>query len=279
MAKVVGASLNPDDMVAGGLFDDVNVKFDETRFTMFDYGGTRAEKTPAILSKMTDRDTGDEYEQYWSMGSGKDWVPSDDGKRMTFTGTKRKDEEGNDIVPQLTLGTNGAIFLKSLVDAGFPKDKMGAGDISVIDGMVAHVVRVAAPKRSGIEKTPRADGKDFGPARILTVEEIITMPWDKDKGAGAPKTAGKKAKGKAKGKDTGSTASSGNLNDLATEFLMEELVNKGGEIAKGGISIAAFAKFRAREHNERNELLRLVTSDEFLSNGPWTFEENIIKLG
>ena len=46
-----------------------------------------------------------------------------------------------------------------MVNAGFPEDKIG-NDISVFDGLGAHVNQVAQPKRPGLKK-PETEGKTY----------------------------------------------------------------------------------------------------------------------
>ena len=184
------ASLNPETFTeGGGLIDDVDVVFEECSFTMFDYNGKVVPGVPSLKVEMSCEDFDDNIEQFFSMGSSKDWIPSEDGSQLISVGS----------VTSIRMTSNGGIFLKSLIDAGFPVDELG-DDITVLNGLQAHVIRVPAPKRPGLKKKVRDDGKEYEET-ILIVSEIIAMPGEKKKPKGAPKGAGaaKKA-GKKAGK-------------------------------------------------------------------------------
>ena len=264
MDKNEGMSLNPEDFTeGGGLVDDVNVIWNKVRFEMFDYQGSVPGGAPALKIDMKDED-GEEHEQYYSMGSANDWSPSMDGKQLISVGS----------ASGIRASSNGGILLKSLVDSGFPKDQIG-DDITVFEGLQCHVIRVPAPKRPGIKKKEREDGRDFGPDTILIVDEIIAMPGEKKKPKGAP---GKdKAKAKGKTKEEAPAASEG-LITKAQEAVLE-LVLEHGEVTKKKLPTLVFASMK--DDTDRNAIAKLVFQDDFLEGGEWEYDgdSGILSMG
>jgi len=262
-----GVSLNPESFVeGGGLIDDVDVTFKETLFDMFDYNGTVTPGVPSL--KVTLDVEGEEMIQYYSMGASKDWAPSEDGKMLIAVGS----------ATGIRMSSNGGIFLKALIDSGFPADKLG-NDISILDGLQAHVIRIPAPSRPGVKKSDKQKEREekFGPDTILVVSEINTLPWEKSKPAGAPKTAkagaGKKAAPKAKAEASGGNDDiDGKLQELIMGMLAEEPVI---EIKK--LPIAVFKA--AKTDPDRNAMVQRAAADEFLSSGPWEMDDGNLIMG
>ncbi len=275
---VMGVSLKPSNAVVGGLIDDVNVEWKECRFESWDYNGKSPVKVPALKVTMADVDTGDEHEQYWSMGSAKDWAPGPDGKELISVGS----------ATALKSNSNGMILLTSLVNAGFPEEKFG-DDVSELEGMVCHMIRVPAPKRTGLvkDKRTREDGREFEET-VLVVESISKLPWEKAKPkpkvtpAGTQSGAGKKkptSSGGSAGGGAGANAElSSDIVSRTVDFIMEVLGESGGEVAKKDLATMAFQKLK--DDPNRNQIVQLVFKDEFLSGGagPWTFENGIVKI-
>ena len=145
------------------------------------------------------------------MGNPNDWLPSDDGSQLVAVGG----------VTGIRATSNGGIFIKALVDAGFPVDKIG-DDITILDGLQAHVIRIPAPKRAGLKKDKKKDFEDT----ILIVGEIKALPWEKSQPAGGKKktTASKKSAGKTKTKD----AESSDDGDLEAKARIRELEARQG---------------------------------------------------
>ncbi len=258
MAKNQGMSLNPEDFTeGGGLLDDAIVVWNEVKFEMFDYQG-KAKAVPALKVGMEDEE-GETHEQYWSMGSANDWSPSADGKMLVAVGS----------ATGIRAGSNGALLLKSLVDSGFPVDKID-DDITVFEGLQCHVIQIPAPKRPGLKSTKpaREDGREFEKT-LLVVDEIITLPWDRKKPAGAPAKKGvaKKApakKGKADAKD--------DVDGLITKAqdTVLGIVLEQTEVSKKKLPTLVFAALK--DDADRNAIAKLVFDDEFLAGGEWVYD-------
>ena len=260
-------NLNPETFLeGGGLIDDVDVTVKEAIFEAFDYNG-KADATPAL--KMTIQAADIELVQYYSMGKMNDWIPSDDGKQLLSVGS----------ATSIRLSSNGGIFLKSLVDSGFPADKLG-DDISILDGLQAHMIQVPEPSR-GMTKSKEQEEKEakFGPKTILVVSEVQVLPWEKKKPAGKPKAKAKAkpaAKAKAKPKAKAKVESDSSVEDKATEAVMEILANEGSAIKK----TLPQKIFKLRPDDpDRNAIVKIAFDDEFLSAGPWSYEDGTLVLG
>lgn len=265
-------SLNPENFVeGGGLLDDLDVTFKECIFDMFDYNGKVVPGVPSLKIVMETEDE-DEATQYYSVGSADDWIPSDDGSQLMAIGR----------ASNLRMTTNGGIFLKSLIDAGFPADKLG-DDITVLNDLQAHVIRVPAPKRAGIQKVERADGKKFDET-ILIVGEILTLPWEKSKPKGAPKGKAKgtpkgtpkgKAKSKGKAKEVAVEAEGNDITDAATVVILS-ILDSEGSISKKDLPSKIFQT--EKENPDRNAIVKICFDDEFLGSGPWTYEDEKLSI-
>jgi hypothetical protein len=254
-----GASLRASDMVeGGGLLDDVEATITNIRFALWDYGGRVADQIPAVEVEL-ETDNGEKATQYWSAGKSKDWVPSADGRRLEPIGNAKG----------INVSSNAGILLTSIVNAGFPEDKIG-DDISVFEGMVAHFIRVPAPKRSGLAKAPRADGRDFGEATILTVDKIVKLPWEKGKVARGGATS------KASGAGARAPEQAQDLTTKATETAMAILADNPGGIPKAKLATTVFQSLK--DDPDRNAIVQIVYKDDFLSAGPWKFEKGVVSL-
>lgn len=162
-------SLNPQTFMEGGLFDDVDALFSEVQFCYYDYQG---KVSPPVLSlginMRVNTDEGvKDFAQYYSMGeeTGNSFQPSADGFSL--------DAKPGSTKSAPTKNSNFHQFMNSLLQAGFPVEQLQAGYVSCLVGVVAHVNRVAQPKRAGIiRKGPNADREQ----QILLVSRIVQMP-------------------------------------------------------------------------------------------------------
>lgn len=253
MAQGQAAGLRPSTFVeGGGLLGDVDVTFQSTRFCMWDYNGKQPTEVPAIHPVFLVEDTGEVHEsEYLSCGQG--WVASEDGKRLIATGSSSG----------LNANSNGGLFIASIVNAGFPEDKIG-DDISVFDGMKAHVIRQVT-KREGLQKAPRADGRSFEPT-VLVVSKIHKLPWEGQ------------ATGAQGGASTGSQGSGGgSLEEYVQGVILEVLGKEGKGIPKAQLVTKVFQE--VKNHPKRNDIVQMVHRDSFLGSGPWKLEGGVVSMG
>lgn len=191
----MGISFKPSETVTGGLLQDVDVRINKARYTVFDYNGKAEKPALTVAIAMEPVDGGEEFVQYYSAGSLERFAPSEtsDGSPLSSVG-----DEGCFVVPsegstatQLSRSSNFIFFIQELVNASFPEDRIG-DDISVLEGTVMHVIRKAAPKREG-GPAPVEGARE---KTILVPSKVLKLPWEKGaKGAAKAATAAAGAKG------------------------------------------------------------------------------------
>jgi hypothetical protein len=266
-------SLRPSDAQTGAFLDDVDVTLKECRFVLWDYMGKA--KTSVALKVTMEEPDGITHEQYYSAGDPEKVTPSPDGKTL---------------VPQagatgLNANTNALAFIASIINAGFPEDRLST-DVSVFDGLGAHVNQVAQPKRQGLKD--QKEGKTY-----LLVTKIARLPWDAPaakpaKGApAAARTAAPKATPAPAPTATMSQAG-GNGNGVADELtekarvtVIAILTEKGGTIPRSKLSQEAFRLLASDP--DRNAIVKLVYDDVFLqqsvAEGVFGFDGATVTLG
>jgi hypothetical protein len=266
----MGVSLKPSDAVAGGGgIDDVDAVIKACRFRLWDYNGTI--QTPVLGLEVTYlEDDGSESSQVYSAGDVKHFVPSDDGSEAVPVGSHQA----------LNDSTNAMAWMVSMVNGGFPEDKI-ADKVSVFEGARVHVNQVPQAKRKGL-----ANAKEN--KMILLVSKVLALPWDKKAAATGPKTtkpvpvakAAQAAPAAAPAAAAAAPAAGASeLNDQATGALVGIILAKGGSIGKNQIAQEAFKAFAADPN--RNALVQLVFSDPFLKQdgAPWNYDGVTVSMG
>jgi hypothetical protein len=221
----------------GGLLNDVDATIKKARFTMFDYNGKSPAASPCLKMDLETSD-GEDHEQYWSAGNARDWKPTKDGKGLESL----KGQSG------LVKSSNVAILFNSIIDAGFDGLE---DDVSVLDGLDCHWIRIPAPERPGLKKRQREDGREY--------EQTVLIVNNINSGGG----------GKKKG------ASSGDVEEKATEVLLAVLSDNPDGVEKKSIPTKAFKLLKGEAM--KNEIIKVLFDDEFLSNGPWSYEDGVVK--
>lgn len=246
-----GTSLKPSDAVeGGGLLDNVDVMWKEVLFEMWDYNGTQA-ASPALKVAM-ELDDGGEAVQYFSCGKAEDWTPSKDGKKLVPIGGARG----------LNKASNFMILLDSLIKADFPEDKIG-DDCSVFEGLEAHMVRVPAPKRPGLAPAKaRADGRTYERTNLV-VDKILKLPWEK-KGATSKSTSKE------------STGVDDAVAEKTTAAILEIIEDLGKPITKQQLAGKVHTKLSKEKDKDAMAAAQLANKDDFLNNGPWSFEKGMV---
>jgi len=249
MANSNYVSFKPSDYVEGsGLLNDIDVTISALEFLTWNYNG-KGPDSPALKVTMELPD-GNTHEQFYTVGSATDWGPSDDGKSLVARGN----------ATHININSNMGIFMKNLVEAGFPEDKIGS-DCSVIAGTECHVIRIPV-KREGLVQAPRADGKVYEQT-VLVVDSIAKLPGDGKKvGAGKGKAGTATSKAKASKSDK--------VEEAAIENIMEVLAEAGTEVPKSKLASTLFTKMKGDAN--RNAVVQLVHNADFAENGPWNFD-------
>lgn len=269
MAKGV-ASLAPESFASGGMFDDQDIRVVTARFEEFDYQGHADEPVCAIAVTMvaTDDEDGDERVQYYSIGPLAKFTPSADRKSAVPS------KEGTGI----NKSTNGALFLANLVTAGFPVDRLTAGDLSVMDGCVLHVNQMAAPKRSGGKAgiVQKEGATILLPTKVVALPEETARKSSKRAGkaqvaAGAPESASKASTASVTNGSGAPAAGAEDPSDTATGIVLGILASKPS-LSKTALSQAAF------QAGARGGVMALIAKTDWLADGdrPWGFKDGLV---
>jgi hypothetical protein len=245
----MGVSLKPSDAIAGGGgLNDADVTITQARFRLWDYNG--AIQVPVLgLSIDFETEDGGKANQVYSAGDTKHFVPSDDGRQAIPVGKL----EG------LNENTNCMAFLASLVNSGFPEDKLG-DDISVIEGTKVHIDQVPQPKRPGVSGGDK--NKTLG-----IVTKLLGLPNEGTK-AGKAKVSKAATKGQPVAQTQASPATNGAedpdaIHGETVGHILSILAAKGGSVEKKALSNELF-KLVQKDPN-RNKIMALGFKDEFLN--------------
>lgn len=249
----MGISLKPSTATQGGLFQDVDVRVEKCRATVYDYNGKVNPPTLSVHMTLQSVDSDTVEELYLGAGALNRFAPSEsvDGEPLTSLGDEGKfivAAEGS-TATALSKSSNFMFFLTELTSAGYPEDRIEE-DLSSFEGMVFHAIRKPAPKREGMNNAP-AEG-----ARVPTVlvpSKILKYPWDaKGKAKGA-------AAGGGKGVDAGA---------LAVAALKDVLAKNDGTITPADAKKIIFPKLvqdKTIPVPVRNEVVALIVNTGWLS--------------
>lgn len=267
------ASLNPEDWTQGGLLDDIDVTFKEVRWVEWDYNGTIDTPVLALLASLEYEDQGKvaTQEQYYSAGDLSKFQPSADGRQAISVGGAKG----------LNSNTNAGMLIKSFIDAGFPQDKLGTGDVGAFDGTVAHINRVAQPKRGGRVADKNSAGFDL---TVAVITKIHKMPWETTAGKTAAKPVATRPTTKAPLAAPPADEPEGEAGEMdvaAAEILLAVLEAKKGTVAKSGIAPGSFKALSG--NTNRAAILALITNADWLmANGEnfgWSFDGTTVTAG
>jgi len=252
-------SFNPTNITTAGFIDDVTVKFVNCRAENTDYEGRGSMIIPAFVADLQDPDDENNVQtQYWKAGDPEHWEADENG--FAAIGTKTKLNGKSKFVQ----------FVLSCVNSGFDAEKI-ENDVTVFEGMVAHVI--------SIEETYKGLKNDDGTDRTgnnLIVDRIEVLPYEKSKGKTSKKSGGGK-KETAVESDGGVGGGDANA-DAAIAFVMGKLAEAGEDgVAKKDLFKQAFADPDLKKAKINQDVSKLVYMDEFLSSGPWTYEDGIVK--
>ena len=210
----------------GGLIDDVDVEFSDVGTTLYDYNGTAAEG-PSLAVQMTD-EAGNVHDQYYSAGKIEDWMPDDNNEGFVAVSGKAG----------INTSSNLARFLQSLVEAGFPDERLAEGNLKCLIGLRCHVLQTVVERKGIVRKGANADR----PSTVLLVSKIHELP-------GAAKSAKPVAKAPVKAaaapaaQAPASSNGSGDLDDEISTVLMEHFASGNTSLAKKDVTKLIFTAF------------------------------------
>lgn len=221
-------SLSPDDATQGGLIDDIDVEITDAATCEWDYNGQQ-EAGPALAIEFTDPN-GATHAQYYSAGKAIDWSPTENGEG--FQAVSGKTGFNN--------STNLMKFFTSLVEAGYPKESLAAGNVKVLIGLKCHINQVVQERKGLVRTGKNADR----PTTALLVTKIHSLPGADTKSASKAATTTKAAVGgKANGKAAPTPAADVNdeIDTTLTEKILEALAETDPLPKKSLLQIASAA--------------------------------------
>jgi hypothetical protein len=202
-------SLSPDDATQGGLIDDIDAKIIDAQTCEWDYNG-QAAAGPALAVQFEDRN-GATHDQYYSAGKAEDWSPDAEGTGFVAVSGKTGFNSSSNLMK----------FFGSLVECGFPKELLAAGNVKCIIDTDCHVMQVKQ-ERKGLIRTGKNADREYS---TLLVSKIHSLPGADTKSA--KPTLGKAAAGAAKpagGKANGAAAAGNSDLDAIDAKLVESLM-------------------------------------------------------
>lgn len=258
----MGISLRPSTFSAGGsLIDDVDVTITRARFCLYDFEGKA--DTDALCLGVTFQDgDGTDHVQYYSSGDKQYFVPSEDPKQPDNSGKElvQVGEKGS-----LNGGTNAALFLTSLINAGFDESQVDSGDVSVIEGVNVHVNRVPQPKRNNLPKRPGQSDRE--PTVLLVTRINEEKVAAKGKAAAAkpgPAAAQRGIVAKPNGKAAGPAIDTNLAEELTGEMVGLFAAKEVSEMKKVDIVKGLFQTVDKGNAN-RNKLMAAAGKEEYLT--------------
>lgn len=268
-----GASLRPTDFAAGGgLVDDIIATITHSRFETYDYNGTVQNPVLALHITLEDED-GNTHEQYYAAGDLKYFVPSKDGARAEPVGQKTA----------LSASSNAFLFISSVVDSGFDPEKL-SDDVSVFEGLRAHFIRVAQPKRDGLPNTGQQGGREKTILIMDRLEEAAPAKGAKGGAkagakAGAAKPATKATNAKAA---AAPAAADGDDDDALVDIVQTLILENDGKLEKKKIAAAVFkaAKEAGNDAKVSAAMSKQAFEDAFLGadGRPWEFDGAVLTM-
>jgi hypothetical protein len=233
--------MNPE-VFTFGLIDDVDIEITDaacaTAAQAENYNSDDTE-APLFLVEMTDVN-GSAHNQYYSLGKSDDWAPSPGGEGFVAVSGKTS----------INATTNLGMFLKSLVENGFPAEVLATGNLKSIIGTKAHVMMKQTDRKSLV----RAGRDQSKPTGVLLISKIISLPepgGKKATGVGktaAPATAKSAVGGKANGAAKASNDEYAEIDPKLIEGLTESLAENGVVPLKDVMKIAV-SQFKGTPHN------------------------------
>lgn len=244
--------LNPESFSeGGGLIDDFDGTISDIRFILTDYGGNMTDPV-AVAQVVFDTEEGENETVLYSVGGKDDFAPDEKGMGLVKLKTKSS----------LTKTAKFPMLLKSLVENGFPVNKMDNRDISYLVGFKGHFLRTA------VEYKGLAKKKNDRENTVLLCTKVETLPWE----------AGKATKGKGKAK-AGAKVDP-DLAEFVTETIMGIVIEGDDEMSKKDMISILFKNEDVKARDDRKAVLALANKDAFLkSRDEWSIENNLLTIG
>jgi len=235
-----------DNFVQGGLIQDVDVTFTNSRFEWFDYQG-KADQIVAFASDLVKED-GETVTQHWPIG-GKDTdlKPTDDGRSI---------ESPNNVT--LKKGSNFHTFLVEAGNHGIDV-KEGIADAGIFNGLKAHIIRI--PIKGG--------GQNSKDREVLVISKVIQMPSKAGKTSAQSASAAAPVNGKASAPaaSAASAASDDEVQAASLETLqaLTEALKEGDKLTTAKLKLNATTHLLKSPHKAiRTQIINKLTDTAWL---------------
>jgi len=177
--------MNPDNFIRGGLLDNIEARIADARWKPFTYtprDPSRPSVTAMVLELTLEYEDGgqltktdEQSSPKYSLGARvEDWATGEDGHVLTAG-------------PGFNDNSNFAWYVKELVNAGFPKDKLiGNADARNFIDLVAYWKQKVQPDRPGLQGgATRTDAQGVErPRTTLMPAEVRRLPGAKPASGG-----------------------------------------------------------------------------------------------
>ena len=251
-------NLRPDEYVeGGGLIDDFDGTITDIRFIMTDYNGGIQDAIPA--ARVTFEVDGEEAEAIlYSVGGKDDFAPDESGMGLIKLKSKSS----------LTKTAKFPMLMASIVDAGFPLNKMEEESIGYLVGFEGHFLRKAVEYKGLKKKEGERENT------VLLCTKILKLPWEgkavKVKGKTTAKRGGSKAK----------AAADPELTATVVGIIQSILIMNDGTLVKKNLLSALFKDDDMKALGDGQRAALTIAKDDTFLGGQeeWTYELGILKM-
>ena len=248
-------NIRPDQASeGGGLIDDFDGTITDMRFIMTDYGKPMDE---VPVCRVVYDVGGEEHDDLLSVGGDGDFQPDESGRGIDKLKTKNT----------LTKQCQFIMYSNSLVESGFPLNRMDLNDVTSIIGTKGHFLRTVV-KRKGSSFKKKEDDR---PETVLLCTKVLELPGE-----------AKAGKGKTKAKRTTKAAvkaADPELADTVAAIIQELLVDNEGTMSKTAVLGALFKSAAMSELDDKNAGLKVMKDDTFLhSREEWTYKDGVLSM-
>jgi hypothetical protein len=230
---------NPKNAVEGGFFNNFDGTIVGAEYVRTDYAGKQTEKVP-VLQLTIQNDEEPDVKPFFSsykVGKAEDWAPSPDGKSMMNIG-------------KAGLNTNSSIMLltKHMEVVGVPEEILDSidEDVTKLVGLKVHW--------ENLERSFDDKGGNKVSYKVLVPTSLIALPGEN---AAAPTANPNLSLATAR---VGAYIGAAKKKTVNKADLVS-LVLSDGEIEAG----------------IKNDVIKLVIEDSFLTAGPWKYEGGVLK--
>lgn len=259
--KVKYVSLLIEDMSeGGGLPDDFDFEVIGSKAVDHDFGADKGGKRPCWEITMNAKGYDEPVITYYSIGKATEWMVAPDGNGFVQMISDDQTVNKNSNVGQ---------YIINLGNCGFPIILLNE------KGLAAHIGSKGHAKRLPVNNRPEGENAvdSRGQKPKLLVATSITYFEGMDKVASSTS----KTTSRSKTKSTAIQQGSNNLADSAIDVVSALLKQEPAGISKADLAKKIFNYARDNKLDNKNEIMSLATTDDFLSDGPWSYANGVVK--